>query len=74
MISLGTPKESQKLNKCGKRPSQNQVQKNMKKPKIQKNIAQGYPNVTRRLITRGGLITKLGVNVRLLLKIFCGHR
>ena len=29
MTSLGTPKESQKSKKCGKRPSQNQPQKNL---------------------------------------------
>ena len=50
MTSLGTPKESQKSKKCGKKPSQNQPQKNFKKtPQMQKKIAQGYPNVTRRL-------------------------
>ena len=50
MTSLGTPKESQKLEKCRKRHSPNQLQKNMEKtPQIQKKIAQRYPKVTRTL-------------------------
>ena len=49
MTSLGTPKESQKSKKCGKRPSQNQPQKNFKKtPQNSKEIAEGYPKVAQR--------------------------
>ena len=53
MIPLGTPKGSQKWKKHEKRPFQNQIEKTDEKNTAnEKEIVEGYPNVTPN-VTRG---------------------